>query len=115
MSTHTAAHPEVRRWDTPARRLQRLVGKAPGGGYYPGGPYPITAIFGAGVVLLVLTLTKDLIWSTGDWLTDSVLIPGVSALVVLFVRWPHDYARLRNVLWRCHFTQLRPLPRSCTS
>lgn len=81
---NNAEQPEVLRWYTPARRLQRLVGKAPGGGYYPGGPYPITAIFGAGVVLLVLTLTKDLIWSTGDWLTDSVLIPGVSALVVLF-------------------------------
>lgn len=83
MSEIPETRPEVLRWYTSGRRLQRLIGKAPGGGYYPGGPYTITQVVGGCTVLVALTLTKG-VWGTGNWLLDTALIPVGLAVATLF-------------------------------
>lgn len=83
MAETTEVRPEVLRWYTSGRRLQRLIGKAPGGGYYPGGPYTITQVVGACSVLVVLSLTKS-IWGTGNWLLDTALLPLGLSVATLF-------------------------------
>lgn len=66
-ATDTPPPQEVLRWYTRARRIPRLIGKAPGGGHYPGGPYTLTQAGGAAVVLLGGQATMDLWGRFGFW------------------------------------------------
>lgn len=58
---------EVLRWYTRARRIPRLIGKAPGGGHYPGGPYTLAQAGGAAIVLLGGQATMSLWGRFGFW------------------------------------------------
>lgn len=66
---------DVLRWYTLGRRLQRMIGKAPGGGHYPGGPYTMVQATGAAVVCIVGAVTMRF-W--GRWWN------GLTSYAVLF-------------------------------
>lgn len=67
--------PDVLRWYTLGRRLQRMIGKAPGGGHYPGGPYTMVQATGAAVVCIVGAFTMRF-W--GQWWS------GLTSYAILF-------------------------------
>lgn len=74
--------PVVVRWFTPIKRFQRLIGKSPGGGYYPGGPYTILQFVGAAAVVVLGEATVG-VWGRFGWITDNAAIL-VVAVTVLF-------------------------------
>lgn len=67
--------PDVLRWYTLGRRLQRMIGKAPGGGHYPGGPYTMVQATGAAVVCILGAVTMRF-W--GQWWS------GLTSYAILF-------------------------------
>lgn len=88
MSAATTSQSEpdaVLKWYTAARRIPRLIGKAPGGGHYWGGPYTITQVLGGVIVLLAGVFTED-VWGGWGWLTDKIILFAVAAATTLALR-----------------------------
>lgn len=85
-STDTSPPQEVLRWYTRARRIPRLIGKAPGGGHYPGGPYTLTQAGGAATVLLGGQGTMDLWGRFGFWGNNLGLL-GATILTLIALRF----------------------------
>lgn len=82
-TTDTPPQPqEVLRWYTRARRIPRLIGKAPGGGHYPGGPYTLTQAAGAAVVLLGGQATMSIWGRFGFWGNNGALVVAVVLTLV---------------------------------
>lgn len=75
--------PLVARWYTPARRLPRMIGKAPGGGTYPGGPYTVSQFIGGALTFAALSFTEGL-WGGDEWLMNK-LVEAIAGIVMLFV------------------------------
>lgn len=73
---------EVLRWYTRARKIPRFVGKAPGGGRYPGGPYTITQAVGGSAVLMIGQQTMG-VWGHFG-LLPNLLILAVAVTGTLF-------------------------------
>ena len=73
---------EVMRWFTGARNIQLLIGKPPGGGTYPGGPYTVTQVLGAAGFFLVAQITQP-VWGMWSWLVNNVIL-AIGTLAVLF-------------------------------
>lgn len=68
-------HPEqVLHWFTRARRFPRLIGKAPGGGAYPGGPYTMAQVIGASVFFVAGQQTQGLWGQWGFWIDNLILL-----------------------------------------
>lgn len=80
--TETSEPQEVLRWYTSARRMPTLIGKAVGGGHYPGGPYTVTQAIGAAVVVLGALFTRSA-WGRWGPLADNLVIAG-AGVVTLF-------------------------------
>lgn len=85
-STDATPPQEVLRWYTRARRIPRLIGKAPGGGHYPGGPYTLTQAGGAAVVLLGGQATMDIWGRFGFWGNNLGLL-AATALTLFALRF----------------------------
>lgn len=78
----TAEPLEVLRWYTRARKIPRFVGKAPGGGRYPGGPYTITQAVGAAAVLIAGQQTMS-VWGRFGVLPNLAIL-AVAVAATLF-------------------------------
>ena len=77
-----SADVEVVRWYTRARRFPRLVGRTHTGGKIWGGPYTITQVVGAVVVVIAMLNTTSL-WAKGSVFTNVALLAGITYAAVL--------------------------------
>ena len=77
-----SADVEVVKWYTRARRFPRLVGRTHTGGKIWGGPYTITQVVGAVVVVIAMLNTTSL-WAKGSVFTNVALLAGITYAVVL--------------------------------
>ena len=69
-----SAESEVMRWYTPARRIQQVIGKPPGGGTYPGGPYTIPQVVSVAVVFVGLSFTRGVWGAPFSWLVSQLIV-----------------------------------------
>ena len=78
------AEPEVVRYYTRARKFPHLVGRLPDGTRLPGGPYTLTQIIGAALVLTIGVKTMS-IWGVFGGLVDVglLLVGSIGALIGL--------------------------------
>lgn len=74
---------ETARFYTKSRRFPKMIGRMNDGSRIPGGPYTLTQVGVGGAVLLVLIVTRDVLWGTGEILVDLLLI----ALFALASLW----------------------------
>lgn len=65
--------PEVMRWFTHALRVPTLIGKPPGGGHYPGGPYSVTQVLGAIGLFVTGQMTMS-VWGVWSGLMNNVVL-----------------------------------------
>lgn len=87
MTTAQETRPSpVLRWYTAARRIPKLIGKAPGGGTWPGGPYTLVQFVGAAAVFGVLSLTERW-WGSGAWIQDKGVAAGAGLAVLFLLRF----------------------------
>lgn len=73
--------PEVVKWFTRARRFPQLIGRTPDGARIPGGPYTVTQVVGAGIVLFAGTRTMSL-WARYGLLSNAMILLSVAFAVV---------------------------------
>lgn len=73
----TNAEGEVVRWYTRARRFPQLIGRTPDGTKIWGGPYTVTQVVGAGLVLVV-GLKTSWLWARSDLLTNAFILIAVT-------------------------------------
>lgn len=73
MSESSAEPQRVLRWYTRARRVPRFIGRAPGGGHYPGGPYTLTQAAGAAGVLILGQSTMS-VWGQFGFIGNNVIV-----------------------------------------
>jgi hypothetical protein len=74
--------PEVVKWYTRARRFPQLIGRTPDGKRIWGGPYTITQVVTAGVLLFVGVNTAGM-WARYGLVGNGVLLLGITYGVVL--------------------------------
>lgn len=87
MTTAQETRPSpVLRWYTTARRIPKLIGKAPGGGTWPGGPYTVVQFVGGAAVFGVLSLTERW-WGSGTWIQDKGVAAGAGLAVLFLLRF----------------------------
>lgn len=67
---------QVVRWYTRARRFPQLIGRTPDGTRIPGGPYTITQVTAAGV-LMFLGLKTTSLWARYGLVGNGLLLAGV--------------------------------------
>lgn len=72
-------------WYTPTRRIPQFIGKPPGGGTYPGGPYTVTQVVGGAAVFILGMRTQDL-WGQWSWLINQAVLIAVTAGAVFALR-----------------------------
>lgn len=75
-------HVEIVKWYTRARRFPRLVGRTHTGGKIWGGPYTITQVIGA-VIIVVTLLNTTALWARGSLFTNVFILIAVSYTAVL--------------------------------
>ena len=75
---------QVVRWYTRARRFPQLIGRTPDGARIPGGPYTITQVATAGVLMLIALKTTSL-WAHYGLLANGLLLAGVVYGVVFLL------------------------------
>lgn len=89
---------EVVKWYTRARRFPRLVGRTHTGGKIWGGPYTITQVVGAVVVVIAMLNTTSL-WARGTVFTNVAILAGVTYAVVFALgKMPPDARNPLSVL-----------------
>lgn len=89
---------EVVKWYTRARRFPRLVGRTHTGGKIWGGPYTITQVVGAVVVVIVMLNTTSL-WAKGSVFTNVAILAGITYAVVFALgKMPPDARNPLSVL-----------------
>ena len=89
---------EVVKWYTRARRFPRLVGRTHTGGKIWGGPYTITQVVGAVVVVIAMLNTTSL-WARGTVFTNVALLAGITYAVVFALgKMPPDARNPLSVL-----------------
>lgn len=76
---------EIARFYTRSRRFPKMIGQMNDGSRIPGGPYTLTQIGVGGAVLLVMLVTRGLLWSTGEILLDLLLTASVAFAVTWLV------------------------------
>lgn len=88
-SSEPHSHPgDTAKWYTRARRFPQLIGKTTDGRPLPGGPYTYTQVI-AGVSVLVVGYKSMWLWGQFGWVTNSVLLIGVTiGLVFLLGKLP---------------------------
>ena len=75
---------QVVRWYTRARRFPQLIGRTPDGARIPGGPYTITQVATAGVLMLIALKTTSL-WAHYGLIANGLLLAGVVYGVVFLL------------------------------
>jgi len=75
---------QVVRWYTRARRFPQLIGRTPDGARIPGGPYTITQVATAGV-LMFLALKTTTLWAHYGLIANGLLLAGVVYGVVFLL------------------------------
>ena len=75
---------QVVRWYTRARRFPQLIGRTPDGARIPGGPYTITQVATAGVLMLIALKTTAL-WAHYGLIANGLLLAGVVYGVVFLL------------------------------
>lgn len=65
--------PEVMNWFTHALRIPTLIGKPPGGGHYPGGPYSVTQVLGAIGLFVTGQMTMS-VWGLWSGLMNNLIL-----------------------------------------
>lgn len=89
---------EVVKWYTRARRFPRLVGRTHTGGKIWGGPYTITQVVGAVVVVITMLNTTSL-WARGTVFTNVAILAGITYAVVFALgKMPPDARNPLSVL-----------------
>ena len=78
------ADQQVVRWYTRARRFPQLIGRTPDGARIPGGPYTITQVATAGVLMLIALKTTSL-WAHYGLIGNGLLLAGVVHGVVFLL------------------------------
>lgn len=68
---------EIARFYTRSRRFPKMIGRMNDGSRIPGGPYTLTQVGVGGAVLLVMLVTRGLLWSTGEILLDLLMTAGI--------------------------------------
>lgn len=68
-------------WYTPARKVPRYIGRPPGGGTYPGGPYTIPQFVGGALVFALLAFTEGT-WGGSNWLVNKFVIVAATGTYV---------------------------------
>lgn len=66
------------RWYTSARKVPKYIGKPPGGGTYPGGPYTVTQFVGGALIFTAGAYTEEW-WGPSNWLVNKVILVAVTA------------------------------------
>jgi len=74
----TVPQEEIARFYTRSRRFPKMIGRMNDGSRIPGGPYTLTQVGVGGAVLLVMLVTRGLLWSTGEILLDLLVTAGVA-------------------------------------
>ena len=75
---------QVVRWYTRARRFPQLIGRTPDGARIPGGPYTITQVATAGVMIFLALKTTSL-WAHYGLIANGLLLAGVVYGVVFLL------------------------------
>lgn len=84
----SSADPQIVRWYTRARRFPQLIGRTPDGARIPGGPYTITQVATAGVLMLIALKTTSL-WAHYGLIGNGLLLAGaVYGLIFLLGKIP---------------------------
>ncbi len=79
----TVPQEEIARFYTRSRRFPKMIGRMNDGSRIPGGPYTLTQVGVGGAVLLVMLVTRGLLWSTGEILIDLL----VTAVIAFATTW----------------------------
>lgn len=72
-------------WYTPTKRIPQYIGKPPGGGHYPGGPYTVPQVVGGAVVFIIGLKTQGL-WGQWNWLINQAVLFSVTIGAVFALR-----------------------------
>lgn len=86
MSTEATPYLDEVQWYTPTRRIPQFVGKPPGGGSYPGGPYTVPQVVGGAAVFVVGMRTQDL-WGQGTWLVNQGILLALTIATVVALKF----------------------------
>lgn len=81
----TVPQEEIARFYTRSRRFPKMIGRMNDGSRIPGGPYTLTQVGVGGAVLLVMLVTRGLLWSTGEILLDLLVTAGIAFIVTWLV------------------------------
>lgn len=81
----TVPQEEIARFYTRSRRFPKMIGRMNDGSRIPGGPYTLTQVGVGGAVLLVMLVTRGLLWSTGEILLDLLVTAGIAFAVTWLV------------------------------
>lgn len=86
MSEAGESQHQVLRWYTRTRKVPQLIGKPPGGGSWPGGPYTVTQAVGGGLVLILGARTMTW-WGQFGFLGNLAVLAAAAAGTVIGLRF----------------------------